>query len=399
MRKEASWRARGKSFAVRASEDESFVPYRRPSWVEVPEGFVEPEQHLSYEDEMELFGDEYEPQEAPYGSPAIFLVGFQAHEWPHVRMYVDRLGGHDVKVVPVAQETLHERTEDVLAMPEPDWSRPPTKGGASGAPAGAKRVAVFAGLVQEDIATITELLEGSGLPRMAVAIVSKEEKNQPLGQVVAEAMVQERKYAGNWDAWEELQQDLPKALTEEELKEIEAAESMEKRKEGALDPREEIRRGWEQATATWAKYPKKGSKTEEMVNAYFEGDMERGNRLLMEIEAQQLGDGSQANEQDHQEDDTDAPGKVEVVNFEDLGYRLAQEERQAAEAAAMAASEQPAGRADASVQDNWDTTVDPSQSPKSHTLTKAELLEICQRTGLDYEEELQKAALRGIHLL
>lgn len=392
-------RPRGDLLCVRATEEEPFVPYRRPSWVQVPEGFVEPEQHLSYEDEMELFGDEYAPQEVPYGPPSILLVGFQAHEWPQVRMYVDRVGGHDVKVVPVAQETLHERAQDVLRMPEPDWSRPPSDGGPKGAPAGAKRVAVFAGLVQEDIATITELLEGSGLPRIVVTVVLEEEKSSPLGQVVAEAMVKERKSAPDLSVCKELYRDMPKALTAEEQEEIEAVEGIEARQGAAVDPKEEIRKGWKQATSSWSKYPKKGSKTEEMVNAFFEGDMERGNRLLMEMETRELEDGSQSSEQDREGGNEDVQGKVEVVEFEDLGFRMAQEERQAAEAAATAASEHhSAKKVDASVEDDWEMTAASSQAPKGRTLSKAELLEICQRNGLDYKQELLKATKRGIHL-
>ena len=63
-----------------------------------------------------------------------------------VRVLLDAAGGADVKVVPVFSAALHQRTEAVLSLSEPDWGAPRPEEWGSGGGWGSQRTLLTAGL-------------------------------------------------------------------------------------------------------------------------------------------------------------------------------------------------------------------------------------------------------------
>lgn len=52
------------------------------------------------------------------------MAGFRIEELPVARSIVDAAGGQEVKVVPLKEEMLHKRVEEIVEIPEPDWEKP-----------------------------------------------------------------------------------------------------------------------------------------------------------------------------------------------------------------------------------------------------------------------------------
>jgi hypothetical protein len=124
----------------------------------------------------------------------LLLAGMRAEELPKVRQLLDELGGHSVKVLPASREMLTERLRDALRSPEPDWGAPRPTDAAYGGGFGAARVVLFSGLDTGERSAVVSAMVARGLPRLCVASATPANAHARLGEVLATAVTEDRKY-------------------------------------------------------------------------------------------------------------------------------------------------------------------------------------------------------------
>eukprot|EP00884_Botryococcus_braunii_P004215 jgi/Botrbrau1/13795/Bobra.0056s0045.2 len=160
---------------------------------------------------------------------AVVLAGFRVEELAMVRVILDTAGGYDIKVIPCTEELLHTSVEKVLRLPEPQWELPRPESWTRGGAWGSNRAILFAGMKLTAQAALVELLESSGLPPVCVAVAFENEKHYKVGEILAEAVKEQRgRKNPKLDVWEEsthLTKEIPQEFGD--LEEIELPEDMD----------------------------------------------------------------------------------------------------------------------------------------------------------------------------
>lgn len=142
-----------------------------------------------------------------WGPKALLLAGLRLEEVAVTRAIMDAAGAADVKVVPTSAVMLHTQLQAALATPEPDWEQPRAPDAAPGGGWGSQRVALFSGMSVRAVAAAVEVLEESGLPPLCVALADEQDAQRPLGQVLAEAVRDQR---GRKNPTKQLWEDSPR---------------------------------------------------------------------------------------------------------------------------------------------------------------------------------------------
>ncbi|KAK9818233.1 hypothetical protein WJX72_009160 [[Myrmecia] bisecta] len=192
------------------------------------------------EGEQGKLEDLYQPQEGTpqflldelynadvWGPEAVLLAGFRAEEIVMVRVILDSAGGEAVKVVPCMGPMLYETVEVALQSPEPEWNEPRPEQWTRGGAWGAQRVILFSGMKLAAQAALVELLEGSGLPPVCIAVATQDLADTVLGEVLAAAVKEQRGRKNPkkevWDN-ERMSAELPdiKDMVGDRLKDIQA---------------------------------------------------------------------------------------------------------------------------------------------------------------------------------
>lgn len=89
---------------------------------------------------------------------ALLLAGFRLEEFVMVRVMLDTIGLHDVRVVPLTDALLHALQGQVLHAEEPDWESPRQMHQFPLGAWGSQRACLFSGLsIAKQVREVPEL--------------------------------------------------------------------------------------------------------------------------------------------------------------------------------------------------------------------------------------------------
>ncbi|KAL4422471.1 hypothetical protein ABPG75_008668 [Micractinium tetrahymenae] len=120
--------------------------------------------------------------------PALVLAGFYLEELATVRQLLDQVGGQAIRVVPSTPALLHGPLAEALGQPEPAWDQPAPPDWQHGGGWGQQKMAVMAGLSEEQCQVLLNLLEEVELSPVIPALAAPDNLAAPLGEVLAVAL-------------------------------------------------------------------------------------------------------------------------------------------------------------------------------------------------------------------
>lgn len=138
---------------------------------------------------------------------AVALCGFFPEECAQFRLLLDEIGGSQYKVLPCDGEIMRTRTiEDTILSEEVDWEAPLDPSSMKFPAPGSPRCIVFCGLPRNEVDIVSAILDESKVRPFATCVVTQANVKQVLGQVVAEAVTQQKTSFQNrqeFSSWKE----------------------------------------------------------------------------------------------------------------------------------------------------------------------------------------------------
>ncbi|GAB5366029.1 hypothetical protein AAMO2058_001109100 [Amorphochlora amoebiformis] len=127
-----------------------------------------------------------------WGPPALLVAGFETPEISMIKEILDLTGSGFVPIIPLDGDMLNQPVVDLVALPEPSWVREPwaynpPRGGNTW---GSDRVVIFSGLSIPEQGVLLDLLERGPMrfPQIFPGLATIENKNEPSGKVMADAV-------------------------------------------------------------------------------------------------------------------------------------------------------------------------------------------------------------------
>lgn len=135
--------------------------------------------------------------------PVLVIAGFFLEELAGVRALLDQVGGQGIALVPSTPELLRAPLGYVLKVEEPAWDKPMPVSWKHGGGWGAQRIVLMSGMGLRAQVAVIELMLNSRMGQMAFVTQGLQDLDVPLGEVLARGLQRQRDSragASDWSA-------------------------------------------------------------------------------------------------------------------------------------------------------------------------------------------------------